>query len=430
VSTAGSIPADPPAGRSGTWVGSLAIGLLLAAEVHAQVEWRRSPLNPLVPFATTGGYAMDPVVIRDEAAGVYRMWYTAYSGTWQIHLALSTDGIHWFTYVGNPVLSAGSAPFESGGVSYAGVVREGSGYRMLYTGVQGGYNTAIGTATSPDGIEWTRYPGNPVLSTEGSGWDSQRIETAHALLRDDIGFRVYYTGYDGVRHQTGLATSVDGVHWTKHPENPVLPAGAPGAWDDADTETRGAIFVDGTTLLFYTAQAPGSQRAAIGIARSLDGVHFERLPANPVLTGGGPASWDWTIRGGCPTLESTSLHLWYAGTPRDAAEWSIGLATTSAALLGVEEPGTPRPESVMLAPGRPNPMRAQVSFEYTLAKPEHVRFEILDVLGRRLASLVDEEQNAGRHACEWRAPGVANGVYIARLSAGPVVRMRKLAVVR
>src|SRR5262249_40891444 len=138
----------------------------LCSTARAQFSWTTDPDNPQIPAEVGGGYALAPSVLYDPLDGLYRMWFTMHSpgGPWGIGLALSNDGTHWYAYTKNPVLTTGAAAFESNGAVYAGVVFDGVQYRMYYTGINGCCTTAIGLATSPDGVTWTRYAGNPIVT--------------------------------------------------------------------------------------------------------------------------------------------------------------------------------------------------------------------------------------------------------------------------
>lgn len=338
-----------PLGRkvpaAGAWI--LLSSALLTFPARAQMDWTADPGNPVIPNTLTGGYALVPSVLYDSASGLYRMWFTAhpYGGPWAIFYALSQDGIHWFSYAKNPVLTGGSMPFEASGVVYAGVVYDDTQYRMYYTGLQGCCGSAVGLATSPDGIIWTKYPGNPVLSPAASGWDSGNIGASTGVCYDGL---TYYLLYQGVgsptAHQTdteasiarltidggssqqiGLATSTDGVTFTKSASNPVIPRGGSGDWDEAGVFPGGVFVHDGVFYAFYAGAPSDLSRESLGLATSSNGSTWIKDARNPVFGGG--SSWDWNIGSGTAVLRDGTIQLWYAGNSDGGNEWSIGYAT-------------------------------------------------------------------------------------------------------
>ena len=82
----------------------------------------------------------------------------------------------------------------------------------------------------------------------------------------------------------------------------------------------------------------------------------------------------------------------------------------------------------------PNPLRDRTTFAYELPREAEVSVTVYDVLGRRVAEVVDEEQAAGRHEVAWSAAGLASGLYVWRIvvedAAGRQVDQRKLTVLR
>jgi hypothetical protein len=140
---------------------------------------------------------------------------------------------------------------------------------------------------------------------------------------------MYYYGHrttpaDGA--SIGLATSVDGVHWQRHPTNPVLTTGAVGAWDGRWIESP-AVVVDPNTdmhLMWYTG-VDVSWQARLGLATSDDGVHWQRHPASPVLDLGGEGTWeDWMVGVAEVLREGEAYRLWYSGvSAADLADEAI-----------------------------------------------------------------------------------------------------------
>ncbi len=88
-------------------------------------------------------------------------------------------------------------------------------------------------------------------------------------------------------------------------------------------------------------------------------------------------------------------------------------------LVSVEEFENPLPLSHLrrLLPNYPNPFNPSTTIKYDLPEPAKVSLIIYDVLGRKVAELVNEEKAAGYHSVTWSAANVASGVYLARFTA-------------
>ncbi|MFH2094776.1 MAG: T9SS type A sorting domain-containing protein [Bacteroidota bacterium] len=85
----------------------------------------------------------------------------------------------------------------------------------------------IGGAVSPDGYAWTKFAGNPVVNTGPwlTSWDDMFVAVPSVIESDGI-FEMWYSGvnffdqWDSV--YIGYALSLDGLNWVKYPGNPVL----------------------------------------------------------------------------------------------------------------------------------------------------------------------------------------------------------------
>ncbi len=73
------------------------------------------------------------------------------------------------------------------------------------------------------------------------------------------------------------------------------------------------------------------------------------------------------------------------------------------------------PKEFSLAEPFPNPFNAAVHVQIGVPHQEAVRVEVFDVLGRRVAVLVDEELPPGFHRLVWRPERAAAGLYLVRL---------------
>ena len=81
------------------------------------------------------------------------------------------------------------------------------------------------------------------------------------------------------------------------------------------------------------------------------------------------------------------------------------------------------PEGFALGPNYPNPFNPSTIIPYKLAASSEVRLEVFNLLGQRIATLVDGERSAGFHTATWHATdaagrAVGTGVYIYRMTVG------------
>lgn len=81
-------------------------------------------------------------------------------------------------------------------------------------------------------------------------------------------------------------------------------------------------------------------------------------------------------------------------------------------------------------PNYPNPFVTSTTFRYALPEPARVRLEVYDLLGRRVATLTDEAAEPGWHEQRFDADGLANGAYIARLTAGTYADTQRITLLR
>jgi predicted GH43/DUF377 family glycosyl hydrolase len=137
------------------------------------------------------------------------MWYGGFdaSGVSRIGLATSSNGVSWTKGGSNPILDVGSGPgaFDLVGCMAPCVISDGGTYRMWYLGV--GYTTRIGYADSTDGINWTKFWGNPVVGIGSWGtWDSSAL-FGPSVIKDGETFKMWYGGQGPTASQIGYATN-------------------------------------------------------------------------------------------------------------------------------------------------------------------------------------------------------------------------------
>ena len=155
--------------------------------------------------------------------GVYHHYYTrATQPLYYIDHATSPDGIVWTKDTAhNPVLAPGTADWEDQMVYVPMVWKEGLTWYMIYTGrgvqnysggtLVGGYQK-LGLATSTDGLTWTRSPSNPIM-VPTKAWEINGGNTVENFGVMKVG-STYYMAYQVQWYSEAIAYSTDLIHWT------------------------------------------------------------------------------------------------------------------------------------------------------------------------------------------------------------------------
>ena len=99
-------------------------------------------------------------------------------------------------------------------------------------------------------------------------------------------------------------------------------------------------------------------------------------------------------------------------------------------VVGVDEPQEGIPQVYQLAQNYPNPFNPSTVIEYALPEDSRVRLEVYNILGQRVATLVDETQSAGYYSERFDATGLASGLYFYHLQSGDFVGTKKLLLLK
>jgi hypothetical protein len=225
---------------------------------------------------------------------LYKMWYHGCDldyAVCSIGYATSTNGLDWSKYAGNPVLTGTAGEWDEDNTIWPSVVKDGSAYKMWYYGGGG----QIGLATSPDGVNWTKEAANPVLT---EGWDGAGAR-AHTVLLEGGIYRMWL--HSGTDNSLGIgyAESTDGISWTMSVSNPVLTPGTSTQWGDPVVRFQGGS--DGSVLDGLTITG-GSSWEAGGVNAGGSEVTIKKCLIRDNLADGSP-----TAEGGGGVVSSGRL---------------------------------------------------------------------------------------------------------------------------
>jgi hypothetical protein len=96
----------------------------------------------------------------------------------------------------------------------------------------------------------------------------------------------------------------------------------------------------------------------------------------------------------------------------------------------VEKVSDTRPTAFALAQNYPNPFNPSTTINYQLSTTSNVKLEIFDLLGRKVATLVNERQTVGAYTANFNAAQLSSGVYFYRLQAGSFVQTKKMMLIK
>jgi len=111
----------------------------------------------------------------------------------------------------------------------------------------------------------------------------------------------------------------------------------------------------------------------------------------------------------------------------ESAEASLNVFTTPTS----SEPAVADlPVEVTLHQNYPNPFNPSTQITFEIPEASHVRLEVFDMSGRRVALLVDEGRPAGGHTVNFDASGLSSGIYMSRLQSGAHTVTRRMTLVK
>jgi hypothetical protein len=88
------------------------------------------------------------------------------------------------------------------------------------------------------------------------------------------------------------------------------------------------------------------------------------------------------------------------------------------------------PNKFSLSQNYPNPFNPSTSIQYAISSRQFVSLKVYDVLGKEIATLVNEEKSTGKYNVEFNASSLASGIYYYQLRAGDYVETKKMILLK
>jgi len=220
---------------------------------HGWIDYQRNPIfkNHNSP-SNQYGVTQSKILYED---GIYKMWFVNLfnSAIANIDYVESYDGINWKNVNPDAVLTSGApGSWDDYSVGVGAVIKDGSEYKMYYSGYQDQHEKwHIGLATSTDGICWDKRP-QPVLYATNN---EHQIGTSEVIKINNM-YYMYYTVRHYPYYNINLATSTDGINWIRYPNNPVLRATE--SWESTGIYNPSVIYEGNQFKMVYmNAKANG-----------------------------------------------------------------------------------------------------------------------------------------------------------------------------
>ncbi len=157
---------------------------------------------------------------------------------------------------------------------------------------------------------------------------------------------------------------------------------------------------------------------------------FTSLLVNTTVNGSG-----FTPSSALAKSDTTTFYWHYKprGNPQYGCTYVFNITDNATAVDDGQ--GLAVPAEFALEQNYPNPFNPTTSISYVLPHNAHVKVAVYNVLGEEVASLIDEQQSAGKHSVIWNGTAdngdtVPSGIYFYRLSAGQFVDTRKMLLLK
>ncbi|MCX6165356.1 MAG: T9SS type A sorting domain-containing protein [Ignavibacteriae bacterium] len=125
-----------------------------------------------------------------------------------------------------------------------------------------------------------------------------------------------------------------------------------------------------------------------------------------------------------------SFHFLDSNVGYAAGDLGVILKTTNGGAVWVSNNTQEIPKSFELFQNYPNPFNPTTNIKYQITNSKLVTLRVYDILGKEIATLVNEKKTAGIYEVTFNGSNFASGVYFYRIQAGDFVQVKKMVLIK
>jgi len=89
-----------------------------------------------------------------------------------------------------------------------------------------------------------------------------------------------------------------------------------------------------------------------------------------------------------------------------------------------------KPKEFELSQNYPNPFNPTTKINYSVPNASKVQLNVYNLLGQKVAELVNEQKSAGKYTVSWDASNISSGIYVYRFIAGEQTFTKKMMLIK
>lgn len=148
---------------------------------------------------------------------------------------------------------------------------------------------------------------------------------------------------------------------------------------------------------------------------------------------------NWNPPAGGGIYNNAATGVWYDGSHwavfnQDISAMPVGAAfnvyLASDGTTGIDSRNDAAVQNFMLDQNYPNPFNPSTKIKFQIAAPGMVTLDVVDILGRHVATLVNENKPAGEYEVNFNAGSLPSGIYFYHLNAGQYSQTKKMILLK